>query len=228
MSFPKAATVLMSVFLATTAHADEDIGPVDLCRDVSQIANQIMTARQKNRPMSETIPVAADGIMGWSDKYELEMTAGKAEEAAADMVMAAYEQSIQPVERHQRLEITEFENAVFKECYESATSDSDVDDISPLRRPDLPLQGTFRDAVPESTSGMWAIQVGSFSSQENAEALAADLRRQGYAAFLSKVESDAGSIHRVRIGPQKDMASLESTAAGLVEAGYKGEIVPHP
>jgi len=31
-----------------------------------------------------------------------------------------------------------------------------------------------------STTGMWAVQLGSFANQENAEKLAADLRKQGF------------------------------------------------
>ncbi len=79
-----------------------------------------------------------------------------------------------------------------------------------------------------STTGMWAVQLGSFSSKENAEKLAADLRKQGYAAFLSQLKTDSGQLHRVRIGPQKDRDSAEAMAARLLKAGHKGQVVPHP
>ena len=79
-----------------------------------------------------------------------------------------------------------------------------------------------------STTGMWAVQLGSFSNKENAEKLAADLRKQGYAAFLSQLRTSAGELHRVRIGPQKDRASAEAMAARLLKANHKGQVVPHP
>jgi DedD protein len=79
-----------------------------------------------------------------------------------------------------------------------------------------------------STTGMWAVQLGSFSNKANAEKLAADLRKEGYAAFLSQLTTDSGQLHRVRIGPQKDRTSAESTAARLLKAGHKGQVVPHP
>jgi DedD protein len=79
-----------------------------------------------------------------------------------------------------------------------------------------------------STTGMWAVQLGSFSKKENAEKLAADLRKQGYAAFLSQLQSSAGELHRVRIGPQKDRASAEAMAARLLKVNHKGQVVPHP
>jgi DedD protein len=79
-----------------------------------------------------------------------------------------------------------------------------------------------------STTGMWAVQLGSFSSQENAEKLAADLRKQGFAAFLSQLSTDSGQLHRVRIGPQKDREAAEAMAARLQRAGHTGKVLPHP
>lgn len=79
-----------------------------------------------------------------------------------------------------------------------------------------------------STTGMWAVQLGSFSNKENAEKLAAGLRKQGYAAFLSKLETRSGSLHRVRIGPQKDRQSAEQMAARLRKVNHKGQVLPHP
>jgi len=79
-----------------------------------------------------------------------------------------------------------------------------------------------------SATGMWAVQLGSFSNKENAEKLAADLRKQGYAAFLSQLTTDTGQLHRVRIGPQKDRESAEAMAGRLSKVGHKGQVVPHP
>jgi len=83
-------------------------------------------------------------------------------------------------------------------------------------------------AADASSTGMWAVQLGSFGNQQNAERLAADLRKQGFAAFLSQLSTDSGQLHRVRIGPQKDRESAEAMAARLAKAGHKGQVVPHP
>lgn len=83
-------------------------------------------------------------------------------------------------------------------------------------------------AVSSSPTGMWAVQLGSFGNQENAERLAADLRKQGFAAFLSQLSTGSGQLHRVRIGPQKDRESAEAMAARLAKAGHEGQVVPHP
>ncbi len=83
-------------------------------------------------------------------------------------------------------------------------------------------------APAASTTGMWAVQLGSFSNKENAEKLAADLRKQGYAAFLSQLQTPTGVMHRVRIGPQKDRDSAEAMATRLSKVGHNGKVVPHP
>jgi DedD protein len=83
-------------------------------------------------------------------------------------------------------------------------------------------------ASETSETGMWAVQLGSFSNQANAERLAADLRKQGYAAFLSQLKTSGGSLQRVRVGPQKDRDSAEAVAAKLKAAGHTSQVVPHP
>jgi ABC-type protease/lipase transport system fused ATPase/permease subunit len=72
-----------------TAHAEDELKPVDFCTDLSLVANQVMKARQQDRPMSETLPMAKNRIKSWGDKYGLEMDMDEAEEMAAEMVMIA-------------------------------------------------------------------------------------------------------------------------------------------
>jgi len=91
-----------------------------------------------------------------------------------------------------------------------------------------PEQPAVQSTAAASSTGMWAVQLGSFGNQENAERLAADLRKQGFAAFLSQLSTGSGELHRVRIGPQKDRESAEAVAAQLGKAGHKGQVVPHP
>jgi DedD protein len=96
--------------------------------------------------------------------------------------------------------------------------------------PQMPVSKSEMEQSPATSSatGMWAVQLGSFGNQQNAERLAADLRKQGYAAFLSQLTTSSGALHRVRVGPQKDRISAEEMAARLQKAGHKGQVVPHP
>ena len=80
----------------------------------------------------------------------------------------------------------------------------------------------------KSSTGMWTVQLGSFANKESAEKLYADLRKQGYAVFLSAFKNDIGQFHRVRIGPQKDKKSAEMIAEKLINVGHKGEVLPYP
>jgi DedD protein len=75
---------------------------------------------------------------------------------------------------------------------------------------------------------MWAVQLGSFANKQNAEILAAELRKQNFAAFLSQISTSSGQLHRVRIGPQKDRESADAMAARLLKAGHTGKVLPHP
>ena len=79
-----------------------------------------------------------------------------------------------------------------------------------------------------SSTGMWAVQLGSFGNKENADKLAADLKKLGFAAFRSQLSTGSGQLHRVRVGPQKDRESAEAVAEALAKAGQKGQVVPHP
>ena len=98
----------------------------------------------------------------------------------------------------------------------------------PQSTPAKDTTAAVKDSAPVSTTGMWAVQMGSFSSQANAEKLAAELRKQGFAAFISQLSTSSGELHRVRIGPQKDRESAEAMAERLRKAGHKGQVVPHP
>jgi DedD protein len=79
-----------------------------------------------------------------------------------------------------------------------------------------------------SSTGMWAVQLGSFSNADNAERLAAELRQAGFAAFLSTLPTANGELHRVRVGPQRDREAAETMLARLKSAGQEGQVVPHP
>lgn len=116
-----------------------------------------------------------------------------------------------------------------------------VTEPTPVQKPvqPPPQDSTVMTAEPEaknkvvvqaagSTTGMWAVQLGSFANKQNAEILAADLRKQGFAAFLSQISTSSGQLHRVRIGPQKDREAADAMAARLLKAGHPGKVLPHP
>jgi DedD protein len=48
----------------------------------------------------------------------------------------------------------------------------------------------------------WVVQLGSFENKENALALEAKLKEQGYSAFIDSPPARAEEIFRVRVGPE--------------------------
>src|SRR6056297_3485184 len=101
----------------------------------------------------------------------------------------------------------------------------------PEPEPESESESTAAPAQPQppaAAESLWAVQLGSFSSEENAEGLAADLRDQGFPAFLSRVQSGGRTLHRVRVGPQGSRDEAEKVAAALAKAGQKGQVVTHP
>jgi len=77
----------------------------------------------------------------------------------------------------------------------------------------------------QPASGGWAVQVGSFSQAGNADRLRAQLERTGYTAFVSRAVTDAGTMHRVRVGPVEDRAAADKLQARLRTAGQQGRVV---
>jgi len=70
--------------------------------------------------------------------------------------------------------------------------------------------------------------VASFGSIANANRLSGQLRDDDFPILVDAVKSDAGTLHRVRVGPQKDRESAEAIAAQLAKSGHSGQVVPHP
>jgi DedD protein len=48
----------------------------------------------------------------------------------------------------------------------------------------------------------WVVQLGSFSSEENAKGLNEKLRLAGYPAFVEPLKRQSGIAYRVRVGPE--------------------------
>lgn len=87
-----------------------------------------------------------------------------------------------------------------------------------------------RDAAePEGTEGpsAWVVQVGSFSEATNALALRDKLRKQGFRAFVEKVETSRGAVYRVRVGPELKRETAEALKDKLEKKHDLGGIVMH-
>ena len=74
--------------------------------------------------------------------------------------------------------------------------------------------------VAETTAGSqdtprYLVQVASFSSEKNANALADKLQARGLAVLMDVVDRAAGRLHRVRVGPYVQRSDADAVVASL-------------
>jgi DedD protein len=102
----------------------------------------------------------------------------------------------------------------------TAEATTDAEEAVPIDEPILvppepvePLQGS--ETIEGSGSGRYVVQVASFSSTANASRLAGSLQDAGMPVALDTVDSAAGVLHRVRVGPFNQRAEAEQTMTRL-------------
>lgn len=82
--------------------------------------------------------------------------------------------------------------------------------------------------VPSSLSA-WAVQIGVYSDTTKANALVAELKAKGFAAFTERVITPQGSTLRVRVGPELKRAGADKLKAEIKsKLGLDGFVVTHP
>lgn len=81
----------------------------------------------------------------------------------------------------------------------------------------------------ESSVHAWALQLGSFSQEKNAETMRDELRAKGYASYVDVLKRPDRSTYRVRIGPELDQKRLDKIRDEMLKKEkIKGMIVRHP
>jgi len=89
----------------------------------------------------------------------------------------------------------------------------------PVRKP----APTPVETVSVSKAG-WAVQLGSFSSRENAQQLANEVGARGFPVFLMTLDRSGKKLYRVRVGPRESRAQAAELAERLKKAGYSGQV----
>jgi len=70
----------------------------------------------------------------------------------------------------------------------------------------------------------WAVQLGSFSSRQNAQQLADEVGARGFPVFLMTIDRSGKKLYRVRVGPRESRAQAAELAERLRKAGYSGQV----
>lgn len=81
---------------------------------------------------------------------------------------------------------------------------------------------------PVAEVGGWAVQVGSFSSESNAQRLAATIASMGYKSFVTTSVVDGNTRHRVRVGPMGSREEAQTVASDLQNQGQQAAVVMRP
>lgn len=76
-----------------------------------------------------------------------------------------------------------------------------------------------------AAAGEWAVQLGSFGDEANADRLAARVSTYGYDAAVSPYRAGGRVMHRVRVGPQPTRAEAEAVASSLSAHGFVAQVV---
>ena len=74
-------------------------------------------------------------------------------------------------------------------------------------------------------SGAYSVQVGAFTSPENARKLTLKLKAQGYSSYISRVESMNKSIYKVRVGGFESLQEAKGAEKALKVHGYPTKII---
>lgn len=119
-------------------------------------------------------------------------------------------------------------------------AEAPVPEIEPLpqARPDEPSEPPEREPVHTSETprteakeerlARWAVQVGSFSSRQNAIRLRDSLRQQGFQAYTEETEESGRHTTRVRVGPVLDEVRAKRLKDQLsAKADVEGILVRH-
>ena len=116
-----------TLLLTLPATASETWQVVDLCRDLSLIARDVMSERQDRQVMSDVLPDTADRVEEWVRKYKLPFDTDEIKELAAIITMEAFESSLFPPGSNWNIDradaISSFENGYFEACFEEWSED---------------------------------------------------------------------------------------------------------
>lgn len=92
---------------------------------------------------------------------------------------------------------------------------------APAEKPTAPEAAPAPETKPAAAAGKYVVQLGAFSRQQNAEKLAADVRKQGFSVQLEEVKQSGKVLWRVRVVNFSTRADAKRARQQLAELGHK-------
>src|SRR5262249_45975337 len=109
---------------------------------------------------------------------------------------------------------------------ENATPAPQIANVSPSSEgraeSKAPVAETKSSAA--KTPGGFVVQVAAFSDRYGARSLVAKLKKGGFPGYTETVETDKGTLHRVRVGPYPSREVADAARSKLKAAGYSGVV----
>jgi DedD protein len=97
------------------------------------------------------------------------------------------------------------------------------------RQEQVKVQKVDPEQIHKKPIRSFALQVGTFGSNENAEKMRDQMRAAGYTAFVHKSTSKGKSSYKVRVGPELERSVLEKIKSDLKKSKkIDAYIVNHP
>ncbi|MDR3076011.1 MAG: SPOR domain-containing protein [Synergistaceae bacterium] len=115
----------------------------------------------------------------------------------------------------------------------SATSSSKVTKTDTRRAASAPAakpqaSSPVTSAQAAGAKSKWGVQVGAFVNEGSASTLVSEIKKHGYGASISRVDSSGKTFHRVRVGAGDTREDANRLAAELKQKGYPVDVVPMP
>ncbi|MBB1089476.1 SPOR domain-containing protein, partial [Lysobacter sp. SG-8] len=100
----------------------------------------------------------------------------------------------------------------------------------PARTPEpAPVASAPAPRAPAAADVGFAVQIGAFSQAAQAGQLRDKARAAGFSSFIEQVQTDQGTLSRVRVGPVGSRAEAEALKAEVAaKLGVDGMVRPHP
>jgi DedD protein len=110
------------------------------------------------------------------------------------------------------------------------SKDAEVKDIASSSTDSSTISVADEKPVTTRTGlSSWMIQVGSFSSQDNANKIVSQLREAGYDTHLETAQVKSRKVFRVRVGPEIDRNNADRIAKEVSKKFFvKAKVLRYP
>lgn len=117
----------------------------------------------------------------------------------------------------------------------AAVSEAPAEPAQPIAEPEPEPEPAAAAPEPETKPaksaplGSWVVQMGSFSSEQNARRLRDKLRKSGFVTQVEKARIDGKQRFRVRVGPFLERAEAEQSRKQIQDKlTLKGRVLSYP